>query len=502
MEAGRFWLVWAIVNRKSHMAIVHWFRRDLRLGDNTALAAAALAAGGAVVPVFILDDAIFGSARYGSAGRTLWLLENLRALDGELRTRGSRLVVRRGEPVRELLAVARESGAAGVYWNRDYTPYAIRRDTTAKAALREAGLEARSFKDVVIFEMGEVVTQSGSPYTVYSPYARRWRGMLEEQGLPPLQPVPDFAPVESWPVSLPLPPLEELGHAPAEAPLPAAGEAAGLEWLAAFCDLQRELGLASYVERRDIMAVPGTSRLSPYLRLGVVSVRAALRGALDLLERGGSEVAAARDSIERWAGEIAWHDFYTQVLYHFPYVLNGAFKREFDALAWENDTELFAAWQEGRTGFPVVDAAMRQLRREGWMHNRARMVVASFLTKDLLVDWRWGERQFMRLLLDGDPAVNNGSWQWAAGTGTDAQPYFRIFNPANQGTKFDPEGAYVRRYVPELANVPNRFIHQPHLMAPAEQIRADVQVGRDYPQPIVDHKVQRERALKLYGQVR
>jgi deoxyribodipyrimidine photo-lyase len=481
---------------------IHWFRRDLRLGDNTALAAAALAAGGAVIPLFILDDTILGSARYGSPGRARWLLENLRALDAELRAAGSRLVVRRGEPVRELLAAARECGARGVCWNRDYTPYAIRRDTAAKSALREAGLEARSFKDVVIFEMDEVTTQSGAPYTVYSPYARRWRALLDAQGLPPLQPPPALAPVERWPASLPLPSPEELGLGPAEAALPPAGERAGLERLAAFCDLRRELGLASYAERRDIMAVAGTSRLSPYLRLGAVSVRAALRGALDLLADGGAEAAAARESIERWAGEIAWHDFYTQVLYHFPHVLGGAFRREFDGLEWENDPGLFAAWQEGRTGYPVVDAAMRQLRQEGWMHNRARMVVASFLTKDLLVDWRWGERHFMRLLLDGDPAVNNGSWQWAAGTGTDAQPYFRIFNPVSQGAKFDPEGAYVRTYVPELANVPSRFVHQPHLMAPAEQLRADVQVGRDYPRPVVDHKLRREQALALYGRVR
>jgi deoxyribodipyrimidine photo-lyase len=482
--------------------IIHWFRRDLRLDDNTALAAAAAEAGGAVLPVFILDDAIFGSPRYGSSNRTAWLLANLRALDAELRARGSRLVVRRGEPLRELLDLARATGAAAVHWNRDYTPYAVRRDTAVKAGLREAGLEARSFKDVVIFEMGEVLTPDGRPYTVYSPYARRWRALLAERGLPPLQPAPALVAPASWPLGLPVPELAALGRAPTDVPLPPAGERAGLERLAAFCDLGRELGLSSYVERRDVMAVPGTSRLSPYLRLGVVSVRAALRAAMDLLGRPGPEVAAARDSIERWAGEIAWHDFYTQVLYHFPHVLKGAFKREFDALAWENDPALFAAWQDGRTGYPVVDAAMRQLRQEGWMHNRARMVVASFLTKDLLVDWRWGERHFMHLLLDGDPAVNNGSWQWAAGTGTDAQPYFRIFNPANQGVKFDPEGAYVRRYIPELANVPSRFIHEPHLMAPAEQIRADVQVGRDYPRPIVDHKLRRALALEVYGRVK
>jgi deoxyribodipyrimidine photo-lyase len=280
-------------------------------------------------------------------------------------------------------------------------------------------------------------------------------------------------------------------------PLPPAGEAAGQQRLERFADLRAAGAIAGYAERRNLMAEDGTSRLSPSLRLGALSPRQCLRAAEALEAKG-----AAGASVATWVGELIWRDFYVQVLFNHPHVLRGAFRPEYDALQWENDPALLAAWAEGRTGYPVVDAAMRQLRAEGWMHNRARMIVASFLTKDLLVDWRAGERHFMRLLMDGDPAANNGGWQWAAGTGTDAQPFFRIFNPASQGEKFDPVGAYVRRYVPELANVPNKFIHKPHLMAPVEQLRADVQVGRDYPQPIVDHKQQRERALELYGRVR
>ncbi len=479
--------------------LIHWFRRDLRLGDNAALTAAARAGGGAVLPVFILDEAIlFG--RFASPGRTAWLLENLRALDAALRAQGLRLILRRGDPLRELLTLARESGAAGVYWNRDYTPYAIRRDSAVKEALRAGGLAAHSFKDAVIFEMDEVLTDAGTAYSVYTPYARRWRQRLAAEGCA-VYPPPRLIPVEPWPSSLPIPTLADLGLR-CDLPLPPAGEAAARERLRRFADLQRQPGIATYAEQRERPGIEGTSRLSPYLRLGALGIRTALRAALDLEAAPEALTTLARDSLERWIGELAWRDFYVQVLYHFPHVLRGAFKREYDALEWENDPALLAAWQEGRTGYPIVDAAMRQLRQEGWMHNRARMIVASFLTKDLLVDWRYGERHFMRLLLDGDPAANNGGWQWAAGTGTDAQPYFRIFNPVSQGTKFDPDGAYVRRYVPELAAVPPRYIHTPHLLPPAEQIRAGVRLGRDYPLPVVDHSTRRAMALDVYGKVK
>ncbi len=479
--------------------LIHWFRRDLRLDDNAALTAAARAGGGAVLPVFVLDEAIlFG--RFASPGRTAWLLENLRALDAALRAQGLRLILRRGDPLRELLTLARESGAAGVYWNRDYTPYAIRRDSAVKEALRASGLAAHSFKDAVIFEMDEVLTEAGTPYSVYTPYARRWRQRLATQGCA-VYPPPRLIPVETWPASLPIPGLADLGMR-YDLPLPPAGEAAARERLRRFADLQRQPGIATYAEQRERPAIEGTSRLSPYLRLGALGIRTALRAALDLEAAPEALTPRARDSVERWIGELAWRDFYVQVLYHFPHVLRGAFKREYDALEWENDPALLAAWQEGRTGYPIVDAAMRQLRQEGWMHNRARMIVASFLTKDLLVDWRYGERHFMRLLLDGDPAANNGGWQWAAGAGTDAQPYFRIFNPVSQGQKFDPDGAYVRRYVPELAAVPSKYIHTPHLLPLAEQIRAGVRLGRDYPMPVVDHQTRRAMALDVYGKVK
>ncbi len=463
--------------------LIHWFRRDLRLRDNTALLAAAAMSGGAVMPVFIFDDAII-QGRFASPARTQFLLDCLAALDADLRALGLRLITRRGEPLPTLLALLRESGATGVTWNRDYTPYAIRRDSAIKQALRAAGYRADSYKDAVIFEMDEIATAERRPYTVYTPYARRWRARLaaepvRAQGLPSLAAVP-------LPTSDPLPALSDLlPTVPATLPRFPAGEAQALAALERFT----QGPLASYAEGRNMLAQAGTSRLSPYLRFGVLSPRQCLVAALNAPPAPGPE---------SWIGELIWRDFYVQVLYHFPHALRGSFKPVYDRIAWPNDPALFAAWQAGQTGYPIVDAAMRQLQQEGWMHNRARMIVASFLTKDLLIDWRWGERHFMHLLIDGDPAANNGGWQWAAGTGTDAQPYFRIFNPVSQGQKFDPDGAYVRRYLPELARVPTRYIHAPHTMPLAEQMRAGARIGVDYPQPIVDHAVQRARALALY----
>ncbi|NCC30674.1 MAG: deoxyribodipyrimidine photo-lyase [Chloroflexia bacterium] len=492
------------------LPMIHWFRRDLRLTDNTALAAAAKASGGAVVPVYTFDETII-HGRFASPGRTAWLLANLQQLEADLRTRGVPLVVARGNPVEVLPALIRATGARGVYWNRDYTPYAVQRDAALKTRLREAGFEAESFKDAVIFEFHEVLTKEGRPYTVYTPYARRWRQLVAEQSVRSLA-TPDLVPAVYPPelattsAVLPvapggsaIPTLAQFGMA-LPYPLPDTGEHAARTCLARFVSLHRDAPIAAYAEQRNLPGVAGTSRLSPYLRLGIISPRQLLTAAHTL--RDHPDGSNALTGVEAWLGELIWRDFYVQVLYHHPYVLRGAFRQAYDDLAWENDPAHFAAWQTGHTGYPIVDAAMRQLRQEGWMHNRARMIVASFLTKDLLVDWRWGERHFMHWLLDGDPAANNGGWQWAAGTGTDAQPFFRIFNPVSQGQKFDPDGTYVRCYLPELRHVPNKFIHEPHRMAPADQIRADLQIGRDYPQPIVEHKVQRERALALYATIR
>lgn len=476
--------------------IIHWFRRDLRLHDNLALYEALRASGGQVVPVFIFDDAILRSGRVGPA-RVRFLLESLQALDSALRARGSRLHVRHGQAEHELAAIAKEANAEAVYFNRDYTPFARARDEGVVHALQQQRLAVQTFADLVIWEPDTVLTQAGKPYTVYTPYRRQWRARVD-QDVAAVTAAPNlraFAPVPNIQAGK-LPTAQELGHIPHQQATPG-GEAEGIKRLKTFVDLHNGDGIGDYDTQRDLMARPATSRLSAYLHMGCVSTRACLRAALEALPEAKP---AARAGIEGWIGEIAWHDFYMQILWHFPHVLYGAFKPHFNALQWQNDEAQFAAWREGRTGYPVVDAAMRQLNGEAWMHNRARMIVASFLVKDLLIDWRWGERYFLQQLVDGDHAANNGGWQWVAGSGTDAQPYFRIFNPISQGQKFDPNGAYVRHYVPELASVPDKYIHAPWTMPASEQAKAKVEIGKTYPAPIVDHATQRERALHMYKQ--
>lgn len=465
--------------------LIHWFRRDLRLHDNTALVRAAERSAGQVLALFIFDERIY-RGRFASANRTQWLLDALAALDEQLQRRGSRLIIRHGRPETVLPQLLRESAADGVVWNRDYTPFAVARDSRIKAELRAAGFSAESCQDLVLAEFQQVLTAAQTPYTVFTPYARRWRELVASRP-PEILPLPQFAAVP-FPPSDGLPTLEQLLPGSRAVTPPAAGEAAAALLLQHF--LAERVG--DYATARDQLADHGTSRLSPYLRLGVLSPRQCI---VPALQAGGDGAAG-------WINELAWREFYIQVMCHHPHVARGAFKPHFDAMDWPNDVQLLQAWQQGLTGYPLVDAAMRQLRSEGWMHNRARMVTASFLTKDLLIDWRLGEQYFMQQLFDGDPAANNGGWQWAAGTGTDAQPYFRIFNPISQGKKFDADGRYVRRYVPELARVPDRFIHEPWLLSGADQLRYGVRIGRDYPAPVVDHAVQRLRALELYGAVK
>ncbi|GAB4202704.1 MAG: deoxyribodipyrimidine photo-lyase [Roseiflexaceae bacterium] len=477
--------------------IIHWFRRDLRLRDNPALDAALRAAGGRVIPLFVLDDALLGG-RVGPA-RLAFLRDTLRALDADLRSHGSRLILRRGPPVEVLRGLIEETGASGLHFNRDYTPFARARDGRVRAEL--AGRVALAdFNDLTIWEPDALFTKAGRPYTVYTPYRRQWQARVEAARAELLAEtaLPGFAPPPDGLASLPLTVLDELAGAPSQQ-IPPGGEAAALARLSAFTEGDGPDSIAAYHTRRDQMALPGTSRLSAYLHLGCVPARACLRAALRAAERLGP---AAREGVETWVSELAWRDFYTQILYHFPHVLRGAFKPELDGLAWENRADLFDAWQQGRTGYPIIDAAMRQLQAEAWMHNRARMITGSFLVKDLLISWRWGEDHFLRLLVDGDHAANNGGWQWVASTGTDAQPYFRIFNPVSQGQKFDPRGEYVRRYLPELRGVPERYIHAPWTMPPDEQRRAGVQIGRDYPAPVVDHAARRDRALAMYRAAR
>jgi deoxyribodipyrimidine photo-lyase len=461
---------------------IYWFRRALRLDDNQGITEA-LARFGSVVPVFLLDPAILSRPDTGKA-RMRFLFEGLASLDADLRARGGRLIIRQGNPVDVLPRLALECGARTVFHAREHEPHGIQRDAAVKAALEVAGIELVAHEDHLLISPDRVRTQAGGGYTVFSPYKRRWL----EEGIPAPLPAPGRIPVPVAIASESLP-VPDSGWPQA---VVRGGEAEAHRLLDQFLTAAAR----SYDTGRETPATEGTSRLSAHLRFGMLSARRfyqelrALRAGLPVTDRAGVDTVIS---------ELCWRDFYAQVLFHFPHAATGSFKPELDTIAWQNDERLFAAWKAGRTGYPIVDAALRQLQSEGWMHNRARMIVASFLTKDLLIDWRWGERHFMELLVDGDMAANNGGWQWAASTGTDAQPYFRIFNPTSQGQKFDPEGTYVRRWVPELARVPTKAIHAPWTLSAAER----AYLGADaYPQPIVDHAMQREKALALYRVVK
>ncbi len=459
---------------------IYWFRRALRLDDNHGLLEA-LSHFEQVVPVFILDPAILTRPDTGKA-RVRFLFEGLSALDADLRTLGGRLILRHGDPTAVLPELIKECGATALFHAREHEPYGVLRDEAVRAALE---IEIISHEDHLLISPDQIFTKTGGVYTVFSPYKKNW---LEQTTIPPALPAPERVRVPEGIFSEPLP-LPE-AHWPQATVFGGEHEARKL------LDTFLESGARVYDTGRELPGVEGTSRLSAHLRFGMLSVRRFYHA---LREVRAALPATQRNGVSTVISELIWRDFYAQVLFHFPHAATGSFKRELDTIPWQNDPELFESWKAGRTGYPIVDAAMRQLQGEGWMHNRARMIVASFLTKDLLIDWRWGESYFMEMLVDGDMAANNGGWQWAASTGTDAQPYFRIFNPTSQGEKFDPDGAYVRRWVPELARVPAKAIHAPWTLSPAERSY----LGADaYPAPVVEHSVQREKALALYKAAR
>ncbi|MCU0512102.1 MAG: DNA photolyase family protein [Anaerolineae bacterium] len=465
--------------------VLHWFRRDLRLSDNLALHAACRS-GAAVIPVFIFDRRIYTAPRAG-APRLAFLLAALHALDAALRQYGSRLLVRSGDPVAVLAALVAETGAAAVYLNEDYTPYARRRDAALAARLN---VPVHASADALLLPPGSVLTGAGEPYTVYTPFRNNWNKQPKAPVSSLALRAEHFHPLTEI-AGEPLPALPDLGFAPTIA-VPPASEAAAAALLDAFIAGD----IHTYDDKRNLLpAQPyhtprpaGTSYLSPYLRLGLLSPRQAYQAAREAYRHTHS--VAWRESIETWVSELTWRDFYMHILAHFPHVLERDFKDTYLALAWRDDPDWLHAWQEGRTGYPVVDAPMRQLNAIGWLPNRARMIVASFLTKDLLIHWRHGDRYFMQHLIDGDPAANNGGWQWAAGTGTDAQPYFRIFNPVSQSEKF-ASPAYLRHWLPELRGVPDKDIHAPWRL-PKPPV--------DYPPPIVDHAIAREQTLAAFKQ--
>ena len=460
------------------MTALLWLTRDLRLHDHPALRAA-LDRCERVVPVFCFDDRLL-AGRHASGPRTQFLLECLADLDEQL---GRRLVVRRGAPERELPALARAADARELHLSADSGPFARRR---IERVVRAVGLPWFAHPGLhAVDDLGALRTQAGGPYTVFSPFHRAWLAAPRREviGRPR-----SLGSLPSGVRKGRLPTLAELGLEQEVAEPPRGGESAARERLSRFL----ASGAAGYAEAHDALGQDGTSRLSPYLHLGCLSPREIEAR----LPRGRGPDAFRR--------QLCWRDFYHHVLLHFPRNARSEFRERYGrAISWSYAERRFEAWCEGRTGFPLVDAGMRQLRREGWMHNRARLVVGSFLTKDLGIDWRWGERHFMSLLVDGDEANNNGNWQWIASVGVDPQPVFRrIYNPARHQERYDPEGAYVRRYVPELRDVPDRYLAEPWTMPEEAQRACGCVIGRDYPEPIVDHAEARRAALERYARAR
>lgn len=458
---------------------LHWFRNDLRLRDNTALAALA-ARTDQWLPVFILDPRLLAGPRAGEP-RTRFLLDCLRRLGVELERRGIPLLVRSGCPEEVLPKLMHETGTRILSFNEDTTPFACLRDARVRREVERDGGQVLSLLDNVVFRPSEVRTGSGGVYSVYTPYRNRWWKRWDEEPRLPSRmprlpaPIPGFSPD-------PVPRSEEFAATTSAFTLPTGGEAAARRRLDGFLENKA----ARYHEDRDRPDIDGTSRLSPYLRFGAISARQCFERATMAIDADPSLQLGVR----KWLDELIWREFYATILAEYPRVLHENFRREYDGIEWNDDPDGFAAWCEGRTGYPIVDAGMRQLHATGWMHNRVRMIVASFLTKDLLIDWRKGERFFFKTLVDGDPASNSGGWQWAASTGTDAQPYFRIFNPVAQGRRWDPKGDYVRRWVPELRRVPDRHLHAPWESDPAPA---------SYPPVLVDHA---ERRVMVFTRFR
>ena len=473
---------------RAYRAALFWFRRDLRFEDNAGLHAA-LAAADRVHCAFVFDREILDALPARRDRRVDFIHRSVRELAGVLRAHGGDLVVLHDAARAAIPRLAQRLGVDAVFANGDYEPEAIARDDAVERALAAEGRRLHRAKDHAIFEKDEVLTQGGRPFTVYTPYRNAWLKRLDDLHLEAHPVERHAARLARAPFEHRMPSLADIGFEETgeDDPGLAGGASGAMKLLDAFT-----ARLDDYERARDFPAEPGTSHLSVHNRFGTVSIRELARRA-----RARSGAGAAT-----WLSEIAWRDFFFQVLYHHPRSAREAFRAEFRALEWPDDERLFAAWREARTGYPIVDADMTQLATTGFMHNRLRMIAASFLCKDLLVDWRRGERHFAAALNDYDLAANVGNWQWAASTGCDAQPYFRIFNPVTQSQRFDAAGRFIRTMLPALARVPEAFIHAPWTMPPAVQAAAGCAIGRDYPAPVVDHAVQRERALALYGRAR
>lgn len=471
-----------------------WLRRDLRVDDQPALSAAAER--GAVVPVFIGAPEEERDWAPGAASRW-WLHGSLAALGQDLKRRGSRLIIRHGPSEASLRALVAETGASAVYWNRCYEPAAQRRDARVESALRAAGVEVADFNGSLLFEPRETLNKQGRPYRIFTPFYRACLALPSPER--PRAALRDLPSPRRWPKSLKLDELELQPRIDWAAGLRAAwspGAKGAIDRLDGFL----EQSLAGYVEGRDRPGVEGVSRLSPHLHFGEISPRRLWHAVCELLStRQGRRRRAAGEAFLR---QLLWREFAAYQLFHFPAMVTEPLAAGFAKFPWRNDPRALRAWQRGLTGYPLVDAGMRQLWISGWMHNRVRMIVGSFLVKHLLLPWQAGARWFWDTLVDADLANNAFGWQWVAGCGADAAPYFRIFNPIAQGRRFDADGRYVRRWVPELSNLPDKFIHEPWAAPPETLARAGVELGRNYPKPIVEHAAARARALAAFDAMR
>ncbi len=472
-------------NPTSRPPVILWFRQDLRLGDNGALAAA-VESGVPVMPLFVLDDETPGRWRLGGASRW-WLEGSLAALDAELRACGSRLILRRGQAVDAIFRLAEETNASGVFFSRRYEPTHAKEEQALAAASKDQGIDCRRFSGCLLSEPEALRTKAGDPFRVFTPFYKAFLAQVAIRQ--PLAPPDRIAAPQAWPASER---LEDWGLRPTS---PDWAEGLRKAWRPGAAGAQARLKtfleerVAAYDENRDRPDLDGTSALSPHLHFGEISPRQ--------IWQSTHHAAAGANGADRgsvaYLRELVWREFSYHLLHHWPEIPDIPFNKDFAAFPWRNDDASLEAWRRGRTGYPIVDAGMRQLWHTGWMHNRVRMIVASFLTKHLLLPWQDGARWFWDTLVDADLANNSASWQWVAGSGADAAPYFRIFNPILQGRKFDPSGAYVRRWVPELAKLPDGTLHAPW------EGRSKV---AGYAEPIVDHKRAREQALAAYAELR
>jgi len=452
--------------------VIWWIHCDLRLSDNPTLHAA-LENHCDVVPLFILENKLVQL----SSARNLFLFSCLAALDKELCTKGSRLIIRSDDPVEVFTKLLAETSFSKVYTQTDYSPYALKREKEVSKKF-----SVTQIPGLTIYPPQSVLKTDGSPYKKYTPYRNSWLALPREMRTLPSQ---EYLPACPDIPSDSLPDFKQSSLFPA-------GEDFAQERLKKFA---RE-DIYQYSHIRNRLDLDKTSRISPYLKFGLISIHTALHTAIKSMVN--AENPEERTNCQTWIDELIWREFYYQIMFHHPQVMNGAFDKSIEKFPWNNSEKDFVSWKTGLTGYPIVDAGMRQLNEHGWMHNRARMITASFLVKDLLINWQQGEEYFRQQLIDYDPASNNGGWQWIAGTGTDSVPYFRIFNPVLQSKKFDPTGVYLRKFVPELSKVPDKFIHTPWLMPLDVQEISNCRLGKQYPYPIFDHSMARDRILKIY----